>query len=175
MNKSQAEVDDCVRNFLDGIVVKNKNDLIALKNLIDKKIEFRPYNNETKVSADNIQWKRTALEIITDGYVYKGKACSDIALVFLMLCKAMGIDGYLVKLRTLDNSNTHTIVEVKLNDGWYRFDPSMKDGVPSHGQLADDQIWNAKWLGGWKIWKRGKDLKELGLSSIDDESKIREA
>jgi transglutaminase-like putative cysteine protease len=175
MDKSQTEADDRVKSFLGEMTVTTKDDLVALKNLIEKKLEFRPYNDQTKNHADSIQWKRTALEIINDGYVYKGKACSDIALVFLMLCKAMGIDGCLVKLRTLDNSSTHTIVEVKLSDGWYRFDPSMKDGVPSPGQLADDQIWNKKWLGGWKIWKRGKDLKDLGLNSIDDEAKIRES
>ena len=174
MNSSQTEVDDRVREFLGGMVVKTKDDLVALKNLIDGKIEFRPYNDQTKEQADKIQWKRTASEIIGDGYVYRGKACSDIALVFLALCKAMGFEGYIVKLRTLDLENTHTIVEVKLADDWYRFDPSMKDGVPSRGQLADDQIWNKNWLGGWKIWKRGRDLWELGLKSIDDESILSE-
>jgi transglutaminase-like putative cysteine protease len=74
----------------------------------------------------------------------------------------------------LDNANTHTIVEVNLPDGWYRFDPSMKACVPGRGQLADDQIWNKNWQGGWKLWKRGRDLRELGLNGIEDESKIME-
>lgn len=175
MNKSQIEVDGRVKNFLGGVIVETKDDLIVLKKLIDSKIEFRPYNEQTKDLADSVQWKRTASEIIGDGYVYTGKACSDIAIVFLALCKAVGLEGFIVKLRTLDNAHTHTIVEVKLADDWYRFDPSMKDGVPSRGQLADDQVWNKKWLGGWRIWKRGRDLWELGLCSIDDEERLQDA
>lgn len=172
--RSQTEVDQNVIDFLDGMIIKVPSDLVLLKNLIVKKLEFRPYDDLTKEQADSIQWKRTASEIICDGYVYEGKACSDLALVYLALCKVAGLDGFLVKLRKLDNTSSHSIVEINLNGNWFRIDPSSPDSIPVEGQLLDDQIWNKNWLGGWKVWKRGKDLWDLGLNGIEDEIKTEE-
>ncbi|MBI2482670.1 transglutaminase domain-containing protein [Candidatus Uhrbacteria bacterium] len=166
--KSQTEVDQRITNFLHGMRIETADDLVLLRKKIRGKLEFRPYNGETKAHADSVQWKRTASEIIGDGYVYAGRSCSDLALVYLALCKSMGIDGYLVKLRSLDHAKTHTIVEVRLGDVWYRLDPSMPDGVPFVGQLTADQVWNTKWLGGWKVWRRGHDLWEMGFGSNNE-------
>lgn len=175
MAKSQIKVDKHLVDFLGNVTIKTTDDLVTLKNLITKRLEFRPYNRQTKGHADSIQWKRTASEIIQNGYVYKGKACSDLVIIYLALCKAAGIEGYLVKLRNQDKTSSHTIVEIKLGDKWYRLDPSSADSIPFEGQLPDNQIWNKNWLGGWKVWKRGRDLWELGLNSIDDEVKISKA
>ncbi|MCX6745230.1 MAG: transglutaminase domain-containing protein [Candidatus Parcubacteria bacterium] len=169
--KSQIKTDQTIRDFLGNRKIDDRQDLVDLKTYILKSLKFRPYNNKTKKHADSIQWKRTASEILNDKYVYKGKACSDLAIVFLALCKAAGLDGFLVKLRTLDNKDTHSIVEVKIGNKWYRLDPSSSDSLPFEGQLKDDQIWNKNWKGGWKLWKRGKDLWDLGLDSIEKDLK----
>lgn len=166
--KTQTEVDQHVIDFLGDMVIKSTDDLVNLRNKIQSTLESKPYNDETKEHANNIQWKRTASEIIKDGYVYDGKSCSDLALVFLTACKAAGIEGCLVKTATLKNDNLHSIVEVKLNGTWYRFDPSMPDSVPREGQLLDEKIRKK----GWKVWKRGHDLWELGLEGIEDEEKF---
>jgi Transglutaminase-like superfamily len=172
--KSQIETDKYIKDFLGDLSIKTKDDLVVLKNYIRNKLEFRPYNKKTRPHADSLQWKRTASEIIQDGFVYKGKACSDLVIVFLALCKASGLKGYLVKLKTLDNKDSHSIVEVKLKNKWYRLDPSSPDSIPFEGQLKADQIWNKNWKGGWKVWKRGKDLWDLGLYGIESENQITE-
>lgn len=92
-SKSQIETDQTILNFLGYIVVKSPDDLVLLKNKILKNLKFFPYNEETKKKADKLQWKRTASEIISDGYVYNDKACSDLVIVFLALCKAAGVEG----------------------------------------------------------------------------------
>jgi len=165
---SQIETGDIILDFLSGFEIKTPDDLVILKDKILNYFTFRPYE-ENEVIADEIQWKRSASEIIKDAYVYSGKACSDLAIVFLALCKACGIPGLLVKLKSIDNDETHSIVEVKIDDGWYRIDPSSKDAQPFVGQLTSESIWNKK----FKVWKKGEDLWSLGLKSISDENIIK--
>ncbi len=166
--KSQTETDQTVLNFLGDLTIETPDDLVTLKNLIQSSLKFRPYNDQTRKHADSIQWKRTASEIIHDKYVYAGKACSDLAVVFLALCKAAGIKGRLVKLKSTIDKKTHSIVEVLLRDTWYRIDPSSRDSQPFEGELTDKSIWNKK----FKVWKKGRDLWDLGLYDIKSESKI---
>mgnify|MGYP006284519423 CR=1 FL=1 len=165
--KSQIETDDNILNFLGDFKIEKSEDLIKLRKHLQNNLEFREYNEKTKEHEKSIRWKRTASEIINDGYVYEGKNCSDLSIVFLALCKALGIEGCLVKLLSLDKKNTHSIVEVKVKDKWYRLDVTMNDSVPFEGQLLPDQIWNKNWLGGWKLWKRGKDLWDIELKNIN--------
>ncbi|MEK7648948.1 MAG: hypothetical protein AAB400_03455 [Patescibacteria group bacterium] len=173
-SKIQTEVTPAIQEFLGDYKVKTYEDLVALLKHIHSSLEFRNYNDATKEYADSIQWKRTASEIVEDGYVYKGKACSDLALIFIALCKAASVDAQLLKLIRLDGKSTHTIVEIQLEDGWYRLDTSNNGSVPFKGYLADEQVWNKNWEGGWKVWKRGPDLWSMGLDSIDSEDKVRE-
>ena len=172
--KTQSEVTPTIQKFLGDYKVKTHEDLAVLLKRIHSSLEFRNYNDATKEYADSIQWKRTASEIIEDGYVYEGKFCSDLALVFIALCKAAGVDAQLLKLIRLDGKSTHTIAEIQLEDGWYRLDTSNSGSIPFKGYLADDQVWNKNWEGGWKVWKRGPDLWSMGLHSIDNEDKVRE-
>ncbi|MBL7057998.1 transglutaminase domain-containing protein [Patescibacteria group bacterium] len=108
------------------------------------------------------------MEILQDRYVYNGKACSDLTIVFLALCKAAGISGRLVKLNSIDGKFTHSIAEVNLNGVWHRFDVSSKDSIPVEGELTNESIWNKK----YKVYKKGKDVWDLGLDSAEFEVKI---
>ena len=166
--KSQIETDKNVLDFLGNIKVKTPEDLVKLRDYVLDTLEFKPYNTETKKDADNIQWKRTASQIIQDGYVYEGKACSDIVLVFLALCKALGIEGKLLKLVSTKRQMTHSIVEVKLNDIWYKLDPSFKNSKPHPKQMTKDDTFR----GEYKLWKKGKDNWNLGLDSFESMSRI---
>jgi hypothetical protein len=166
--KSQTEIDQNILDFLGNETIKTVKDLIALRNLILSSLDTRPYNNQTKKHADSIQWKRTASEILHDKYVYNGKACSDLTIVFLTLCKAAGIGGRLVKLKRIDGNSTHSIAEVNLNNTWYRFDVSNKDSIPFEGELTKESIWNKK----WKVYKKGRDVWDLGFDGIESETKI---
>ncbi len=168
-SKSQIETDQIIIHFLGDTTVTTPKDLVFLKDKILHYLEFKPYNNQTRKRADNLQWKRTASEIIKDQYVYCGKACSDLAITFLALCKAAGVKGRLVKLKSIDDSNsTHSIVEVNLKGIWYRMDPSSKDSLPAKGALTNKSIWNKK----YKVWKKGRDAWDLGLDDIRTEHKI---
>ena len=160
-SRSQTEVDQSIIDFLGGMTISTPDDLIDLKNRLLRCLEFRPYNEETKKHADSIQWKRTASEILRDKYVYEGKACSDLTVVFLTLCKAAGVEGRLVKLISLDKMKTHSIAEINLHGLWYRFNISKKD-IPIEGALTNESIWNKE----YKVWQRGRDVWDLGLASI---------
>jgi len=168
MLKSQIEIDKTILDFLGDTKISTPEDLIVLRDKIFSHLEFRPYNEETKSHADSIQWKRTASEIIKDGYAYQGKACSDLTIIFLALCKAAGVEGLLVKLKSLDDKKTHSIAEVNLNGNWYRMDVSNKDSRPFAGQLTDESIWNRN----YKVWKKGRDVWDLELDDINTENKI---
>ena len=167
--KSQIETDKYVLNFLGNFKVKKPEDMVKLRSHIQNYLEFREYNEQSKEYENSIRWKRTASEIIQNGYVYKGKDCSDLSVVFLTLCKALGISGYLVKLVSVSNDNTHSIIAIELNNQWYRLDISMTDSVPLKGQLPDNK--KLKKIG-WKVWKVGRDLWDLGLDSMEKESII---
>lgn len=167
--KSQTEINQTVLDFLGNLTITILQDLTVLKDKILNALESRPYNDKTKEHADSIQWKRTASKIIFDGYIYEGKACSDLAIVFLTLCKAAGVDGRLVKLKSIDGKKTHSIAEVNLNSIWYRIDPSARNSVPCEGALTNESIWGKK----FKVWKKGRDVWDLNLSNINDEDKIR--
>lgn len=166
--KSQTEVDENILNFLGTSKITTSSDLVLLKDKVLGALKSRPYNDETKEHADSIQWTRTASEIISDGYVYYGKACSDLAVVFLTLCKALGVEGRLVKLRGTTDDDSHSIVEVLLKDKWFRIDPSSRDSIPFEGELTSESIWNKK----FKVWKKGRDVWDLGLYDIESEREI---
>jgi hypothetical protein len=168
-SKSQIETDKYVLNFLGDIKVKEPMDMVKLRSHIQNSLEFREYNEQTKENENNIRWKRTASQIIQDGYVYRGKDCSDLSIVFLALCKALGISGCLVKLATLSNDNTHSIIAVELDNQWYRLDITMTDSAPLKGQLPDNQKLKKN---GWKVWKVGRDLWDLDLDGIEKEKII---
>ena len=167
--KSQIKTDKYVLDFLGDIKVEEPMDMVKLRSHIQNSLEFREYNEQTKKNENNIRWNRTASEIIQDDYVYRGKDCSDLSIVFLALCKALGISGCLVKLVALSNDNTHSIIAIELGGEWYRLDISMTDSVPLKGQLPDNQ--KLKKIG-WKVWKVGHDLWDLGLDGMEKENII---
>lgn len=155
--------------------IETPDDIVPLIKHIKEVLEFREYNENTKEHADSIQWKRTVSEIIKDGYVYEGKACSDLVLTLITLCKAAGVEAQLVKLVRLDNKNSHSIAEFKIDGEWYMIDPSFTEPKPYKGYLSDDKIWNKNDQGGWKAWKRGDDLWSMGLDGIDSEVEVYKA
>ncbi|MBT4722594.1 transglutaminase domain-containing protein [Candidatus Falkowbacteria bacterium] len=172
MPKSQIETDQIIINFLGDVKIKTSDDLILIRNKIHDSLEFRPYNEETQEHADSVQWKRTASEILKDKYVYKGRACSDLVIVFIALCKAANVEALLVKLIGVNiygKEVGHSIAEVKLNSVWYTFDLSTKDSIPKEGELTDQ----SRYYKIYKVWKKGRDLWDLGLYDISSEDKIK--
>ncbi len=171
---SQTEVTPTVLGFVQSYTIFQPEDLVVLINHMKSSLVFREYNEKSKTHADSIQWKRTATEILNDGYVYKGKACSDLCIVLVALCKALNLESQIVKLVNLGKNSTHSLVEVRIQGLWYRIDPTFAEPKPFQGRLEKDQIWNKEWNGGWKLWQRGDDLWSIGLTGIDKEKIIFE-
>lgn len=172
--QSQIEADDNIRQLVASITVNSPDDLVKVRNLLFSRLEVRPYNDSTKDDERKIRWRRTAAEILRDGYVYEGKACSDVTVVFLAMCRALGLETRLVKLRAVNRKGTHTISEVKVNSLWYRYDV-MRDGAfPEQGEIVEGVECGGPPWGPYLLWRKGKDLWDLGLYDPDSEKKIYE-
>lgn len=172
---SQIETDQHILDFLGDIKVERPEDIKKLRTYIHDNLEFRKIDEENKEYEESIRWKRTASEIIQDGFVYTDTSCSDIAVVFLALCKALGVEGNFVKLVNLPKDNTHSVAEVKMENKWWRTDPSWNGDSNKaffEGEFLEDKVYDKDWDGGWKVWKKGRDLWDLGLKGIEDEEKV---
>jgi Transglutaminase-like superfamily. len=118
-----------------------------------------PYDLATKNDEARIRWKRTAGQILEDGYVYIGKACTDIVVLFLACCRTIGLGTRFVKVK--NNKTVHSLAEVKLDDSWYIYDVASKDGLPEKGEIVSEKLYK-----GWQLWKKGRDAWDLGLVDI---------
>jgi hypothetical protein len=162
---SQIETTTTIKNLVKDIKTPITIDsLINLRDLIYSIIVIRPYNDSTKEHEQKIRWKRTATEIIQDAYVYSGKACTDLTLLFIALSKALGLETNFVKV--FNDKTVHSIAEVKLADGWYLFDVSRKN-IPVKGFITEDTPYQK-----WRLWKKGRDAWDLGLVEFESISKI---
>ena len=170
--KSQIEVDDNIRRLVSGVTVDSPGDLVQVRNLLFSQLEVRPYNDSTMGHEREIRWKRTASQILDDGYVYEGKACSDINAVFLAMCQALGLETRFVKLSAVNRQDTHTISEVKVNSLWFTYDVMRDKTVPEPGEVTDGVEYGRSPWGPYLLWKKGRDLWDLGLVGLDSEQVI---
>jgi len=155
-------VKDLVKDIKSPITVDS---LINIRDLIYSRITIRSYDDSVKEHEKEIRWKRTASEIIKDGYVYDGKACTDLTVLFIALCRALGLETNFVKV--INDEKVHSIAEVRLNDGWYIFDIANKGSIPLKGVITKESPYKD-----WKLWKKGRDAWELGLIDFESISKI---
>jgi transglutaminase-like putative cysteine protease len=129
------------------------------------RLVVRPYDSSAQESEKLIRWKRTAAEILQDGYVYSGKACTDLTVLFIALCRALNLETNFVKLKK--ENKVHSVAEVKLASGWYIFDVADRTSQPVPGIITAEQPYQ-----GWQLWQKGRDAWDLGLSSWGDIKKI---
>ena len=141
------------------------NSLVRMRDLMYSRIAIRPYDSSTRGHEKEIRWKRTAGDILEDGYVYSGKACTDLVILFISLCRATGLETNFVKVT--NGEMVHSIAEVRLDDGWYIFDVSRKEAVPVKGLITAESPYK-----GWRLWKKGRDAWDLGLVDFESIAKI---
>lgn len=144
----------------------NPEKLVAMRDEMYSKLEIRDYNDSTAEHEKSIRWKRTAAQILSDGYVYQGKSCTDLVVLFITLCNALGLETRFVKLKKREM--VHSIAEVKLEDGWYIFDVSNQNNLPIKGEVTKENPHKD-----WELWKKGKDAWDLGLSEFNSINKIQ--
>lgn len=140
-------------------------DLSKLRDKIFAVLDRRVLSDSNRGEEQAIRWKRTADQILADGYTFKGKDCTDIAVLFMSACRLLGLETSFVKLKK-DNT-VHSIVEICLPDGWYIFDPSNLQSQPTKGQVTEAEPWKD-----WRLWKKGRDAWDLGLTDYDSIKKI---
>lgn len=166
---SQIETTEKIKKLAKEVgPVLTPNDLIKIRDLIYSKLEIRPldpFDHSIKEQEKLIRWKRTADQILEDGYVYNGKFCTDVTVLFIALCKALGLETNFVKVKK--EKMTHSVAEVKINNDWYIFDVSNKAGVPEKGVITEDAPYKD-----WELWEKGRDAWDLGLSDANDIHKI---
>ena len=156
--ETTSEIKDLVKDIKNPITVDS---LVRIRDLIYSKITVHPYNDSTKDQEKEIRWKRTAGEILDDGYVYSGKACTDLVVLFIALCKALGLKTNFVKLRK--EHMVHSVAEILLDGTWYIFDVANNGSVPVGGIITEGSLYKD-----WKLWKKGRDAWDLGLTSFED-------
>ncbi|MFA5886307.1 MAG: transglutaminase domain-containing protein [Patescibacteria group bacterium] len=159
--EATTNIKDLVKDIKSPITVDS---LINIRDLMYSRITIRPYDDSTKKHEKEIRWKRTASEIIDDGYVYSGKACTDLTVLFIALCKALGLETNFVKVT--NDEKVHSIAEIRLDDGWYIFDVSRKN-IPFKGLVTNETPYQE-----WKLWKKGRDAWDLGLIDFESISRI---
>ncbi len=139
--------------------------VLALRDKMYQVLQVRPYNETTKEHEAEIRWKRTASQILHDRYVYQGKACTDRTILFITLCRALGIQTYFVKVKK--EHLVHSVAEVFVDGVWYIFDVSNSNINPVQGVITDGVPYD-----GWVLWKKGCDAWDIGLFGFEDIKKI---
>lgn len=121
------------------------------------RLAFRPCRKEAKDHERSIRWKRTAAQILADGYVYQGKASTDLVVAFCALCRAAGMETRFVKVRF--GSKENAVAEILLPGGWHAFDVADPAAAPKKQEITA-----AAPFGPWTLWKKGRDAWDLGLA-----------
>lgn len=173
---SQIEPTDAVRKMLIGWSLPNINtpeDLILLREKLFSHLVFRPYDDSTKEEEKKIRWRRTGSQVLEDGYVYQGKACTDLVVSYTTLARAGGVkDTKFVKLKNSETGKVHSVGEFELNDGWYTFDVANSKAIPIKGEMSEGVKFGEPLNGSYLLWKKGRDSWDLGLTGFDTINKI---
>jgi hypothetical protein len=162
----QLELTDRLRNIADSVQGQGIDLVMGLRDKIFQSLEFRPYNEETKEHEFSIRWARTADQIISDGYVYQEKGCTDIVVAYLGLAKARGF--YTRFIKVFAKQSVHSIAEILFDNEWHNFDVASINSQPQKGQYTKGVPIN-----GWYLWKKGQDAWDIGLRKPGDIAKIR--
>jgi hypothetical protein len=166
-SKFQIDPSDEIKSLVSDLKLPaNRETLIKVRDRMFSKLEIRPFNETTAPHERTIRWKRTASEILNDCYVYQGKACTDLVVLFISFCRALGLETRFVKLRK--GKMVHSVAEIELSDGWYIFDVSDKNSLPIKGEIKPDSPYKD-----WQLWKKGRDAWDLGLEKFEDINKIK--
>jgi hypothetical protein len=164
---SQVEPSEAMVDLVSEIKPPFGADSLAkIRDLVHTKIERKMVDESNAGEEKALRWKRTAARILEDGYAYKGKDCTDLTVLFIGLCRALGLETEFVKLK--NEKSVHSVAEIKLGESWYAFDVSRADSIPEKIQIAENEPFH-----GWRLWKKGRDAWDLGLTEFDSIKKIK--
>ena len=157
---SQIAVTENIRKVASGIGGSGldyvKNALEFIKGTIINK----PYNDATVVAERTLRWTRTAEQVLSDGYVYKTKGCTDLVILFQALREAKGYPTNFLRVKDKSGSVNHSMAEVQIDDNWYTVDAGNSFEV-KEGKLEDGESFKD-----FTLWKRGRDGWDIGLKPL---------
>ena len=125
--------------------------------------DFRSYNKASWEHERSIRWKRTATEILSDGWVYEAKGCTDIVIAFIGLCRAKGLASRFVKVRS-DTGKTHSLAEIYHSGAWWLVETVAPGMAPIEGEMKEETPYKI-----WRLWRKGLDSWSIGLKNIYEE------
>jgi len=153
--KSQIKITETIKKFSSGIEgegIELVKDILCKIHREIRKIELDPEKEK------KIRWKRTATQILEDGWVVKNKACTDLAIVFISIAKAKGLEVKFVKLYSTKRKMLHSVVEITIDNKNMYFDVT-------NGKFDDTNKKNV--FEEYKVYKKGCDSWDIGLDSFD--------
>lgn len=152
--------------------ISKPEDLIKLRDELHSHLAFLPYDGITQEEEKRIRWRRTGSQILSDGFVYQGKACTDLVVTFTTLARAGGVENtHFVKLRNVKTGMVHSVGEFQLDDGWYIFDVANKDTAPVKGLIPENGQFGPP-SNPYVLWKKGRDSWDIGLTEYESINKI---
>jgi len=166
---TQLKATKLIKSFVAGMKLETLDDLIALKVKMRSVLNTIPYEESIVPQIRKIMWRRTAHQILEDGYIYSRDSCTDIVILFMALCKSLGRETRFVKVRKHNGDpEMHSIAEIRLPKpyGWYIFDLAY-DNPPEKGRMTPGSVYR-----GWELWRKGRDSWDLGLWKYRDRHKI---
>ena len=165
--ESQIKPGEKIRSFVNGTEIKGPGDLVDLKVRMRRALRIVPYDGTTAQQERDLRWTRSAAQIFEDGFIFSKYACTDLVILFMGLCTALGLRTRFVKVKK-DCPEMHSIAEVMLNGEWYIYDLA-DNNYPEKGEVMSHMIYR-----GWHLWKRGRDSWDLGLCKYEDMLKLWE-
>lgn len=166
--QGQIEVTERIKEVSSQIDGEGTDYLTNAIKWIRSNINFREYNQETQEHERSIRFRRTAEQVLEDGYVYMQKYCTDVVILFQALCEAKGYGTNFIRVKENGGTGIHSMVEVEVpGDGWYKVDPAGGVGI-ERGKFKEDEA-----FGDWTFWKRGRDSWDLGITSYESMSNQR--
>ncbi len=146
--------------------VRSAQDLGLLRDQLLDYLTFRPYDKSSKPHERSIRWKRTATQILADGYVYDSKGCTDIVIAFIGLCHAQGVKARFVKVRSAQG-RTHSLAEVWLEGSWWIVETVARGAEPLQGEITKGRPYKL-----WHLWDKGIDAWSIGITGPSDIGKV---
>ena len=137
--------------------VRTPADLGLLRDTLLAHLTFRSYNKASWEHERSIRWKRTATEILSDGWVYEAKGCTDIVIAFIGLCRAKGLATRFVKVRS-NTGKQHSLAEIYHSGTWWLVETVVPGMAPIEGEMKEETQYKI-----WKLWRKGLDSWSIGL------------
>lgn len=152
----QTKITPAIKKISSAIKGENFEYLLNTLEWLNKNIT---YPQSQKVQKNDIFRKRTAEDIISDGYA---TGCTDFALVFISLSRANNIPTKYVEViaknyfkNNLDKVAGHVYAECFIGKKWYGVDP-----------MAGYIKYSVRYPG-FVVYGRGLDSWDLGINDLE--------